>query len=341
MKIGYGEEVAKYDRSSTREGREDPPQGFGVRLPCGAFELMAASAKAPEARRTPGRCRAGHATSKSRLLAGGITCGFVIFFLFGCAVGPNYKRPPLETPPAFRGGNIEDTNTLADLAWSQVFHDEALQDLIRTGLTNNYDVRIAATRIEQARQQVAEARAGFFPQFNYSVLAAKGKNVSAGGEPSPGGSTGGEVAVYGSAAWEIDIWGRIRRLTESARAQFLATEDARRGVVVSLIADIAQNYLQLLALDEQLEIARQTTNSFAVSLKIFTDRLQGGLGSRLETASARALMESAAATIPSLERQIVFEENQIPHALRSRGPHQSAGPAMASGDASGGFQSCG
>jgi multidrug efflux system outer membrane protein len=239
------------------------------------------------------------------------TLGIGLSTLVGCAVGSNYKRPPVDAPQTFRGETEISTNSFANLPWWQVFDDPTLQNLIRTALTNNYDLRIAVTRVEQARAMAAQARAGFFPQINYAATAARGKNVAGGNTPSPTGTIGSVFAADVNASWEIDLWGRIRRLNESAHAQLLASQEARRGVTISLIAQVAQNYFQLLALDQQLEIARQSTNSFGQSLKIFNQRLQGGVASKLETSSAEALMDSAAATIPALEQQVALQENQL------------------------------
>ena len=236
--------------------------------------------------------------------------GVWTFFLTGCAVGPNYKRPPITAPEIFRGETETSTNSFANLPWWQVFHDGTLQNLIRTALTNNFDLRIAVTRVEQARAVAAQARSQFFPQLNYAGFAGRGKNVSD-NLPSPTGTGGAIFGADASASWEIDLWGQIRRLNESARAQFLASQEARRDVTISLIAQVGQDYFQLLALDNQLEIARQSTNSFGESLKIFNQRLQGGVASKLETSSAEALMDASAATIPQLERQIALQENQL------------------------------
>jgi multidrug efflux system outer membrane protein len=237
--------------------------------------------------------------------------GVWALLLAGCAVGPNYKRPPINAPETFRGETEISTNSFASLPWWQVFHDDALQRLIRTALTNNYDLRIAVTRVEQARAMAAEARAGFFPQLDYAATASRGQNVGGGNIPSPTGTIGNVFAADVSASWEIDLWGRIRRLNEAARAQFLASEEARRDVMISLIAQVAQDYFQLLALDNQLVIARQSTNSFGDSLKIFNQRLRGGVASILETSSAEALMDASAATIPELEQQIALQEDQL------------------------------
>ena len=229
----------------------------------------------------------------------------------GCAVGPNYKRPPINAPATFRGETDGSTNSFASLPWWQIFHDDTLQSLIRTALTNNYDLRIAVTRVEQARALAAQARAGFFPQVNYAATAGRGQNVGERKHPVATGTGGDVFAADVNASWEIDLWGRIRRLNESARAQFLASEEARRDVTISLIAEVAQNYFQLLALDRQLVIARESTNSFGESLKIFNQRLRGGVASNLETSSAEALMDSSAATIPELEQQVALQENQL------------------------------
>jgi multidrug efflux system outer membrane protein len=239
-----------------------------------------------------------------------LSCLWFMLFLAGCAVGPNYKRPPINASGTFRGENEISTNSFADLPWWEVFHDDTLQNLIRTSLTNNYDLRIAVTRVEQARAVAAQARSQFFPQLNYTVNASRAQNA-ANNMPSPTGTLGDVFAAGATASWEIDLWGQIRRLNESARAQFLASEEARRDVMVSLIAQVAQDYFQLLALDSQLEIARQSTNSFGESLKLFNEQLRGGVASKLETSSAEALMDSAAATIPELEQQIALQENQL------------------------------
>ena len=243
----------------------------------------------------------------------------LLWLLTSCAVGPNYHRPALDVPPGYRSENAPSTNSLADLPWWQIFQDSQLQSLIHEALTNNYDVRIAIARVEQAHAQYIEARSAFFPQIDYAGLVAGGKNVGANNLPSP---TGVQGSVYGAdvnANWEIDLWGRIRRQTEAARAQYFATEEARRDVLISLIAQVAQDYFQLLALDRQLQIAHESTNSYGDSLKLFTEQLQGGIASKLETKSAEALLEAAAANVPDLEQQIAAQENQI-NVLLGRNP---------------------
>jgi outer membrane protein, multidrug efflux system len=237
-------------------------------------------------------------------------CGLV---LAGCAVGPNYQRPDVKPPDSFHGadgGATNSTNSFADLPWWQVFHDEMLQGVIRTAVTNNYDVRIALKRVEEAGAIATQARAEFFPQLGYVGAIARGKNA-ANGSPVANGTTSDNYIVAGTASWEVDLWGRVRRLNESARAQYLASEEARRDVTISVISQAATVYFQLLALDRELQIARDATNSFGQSMKIFNERMQGGVASKLESSSAEALMATAAAAIPNLEQQIALGENQI------------------------------
>jgi multidrug efflux system outer membrane protein len=241
----------------------------------------------------------------------------------GCAVGPKYQRPKIDAPAAFRGAEgAAQQASFADLPWWDVFKDEQLQALIKTALANNYDLAIAVTRIEQSRQMAAQARAQYFPTLGYGARISTGKNEFSQIDPTSPQSEAikGTFIGVASAAWEADIWGRIRRLNEAAKAQYLATEEARRGVMLSLVSEVAQNYFQLLDLDLQLEIARQNTDSFGQTLHLFTQRLEGGVASKLDTSRAAAAQATAAASIPEIERQIAFTENQI-SVLLGENPH--------------------
>jgi multidrug efflux system outer membrane protein len=240
-------------------------------------------------------------------------CLSMLLVLAGCAVGPNYHRPAVETPAQFNNSADPDsTNSLADLAWWQVFNDPTLTNLIHIALTNNYDVRLAATRVEQARALAIQARSQYFPQAGYDLNVYRGKNASAGSaNASGGGATTDSYLAALNASWEIDLWGRIRRLNEAARAQFLASQEARRGVRLSLIAEVAQAYFQLLELDAELEIARHTTNSFGESVTLFSRRLGGGVASKLQTDRAEGALAAVAAIVPYLEQRIRLQENQL------------------------------
>jgi len=237
-------------------------------------------------------------------------CAILLLTLAGCAVGPKYRRPDVNAPPAFRGAGAA-TNSLGDLPWWQLFNDPMLQGLVHEALTNNYDLRIAVSRLEQARAIWLENRSLFLPQANYNGGAGIAKNV-VGGQPSHTG--GNAVAGFlgdATVSWEIDLFGRIRRLNESARAQYFATDEARHDVTAALISDLAQAYFQLLALDQELRIAEDSTNSFGQSMKIFNERYHGGVASKLEVASAAALQASAATTLLDLQRQILVQEDLI------------------------------
>lgn len=249
-------------------------------------------------------------------------CGLVAVLSAGCAVGPNYHRPDLDVPNSFRAApTLVSSNTLAELTWWDVFKDSDLKTLIGTALTNNYDARIAVARVEQARALLAQNRALFFPQLGYAGQVSRSKNATIAGPVANGGRAADVFAVDANAAWEVDLWGRIRRLNESARAQFLATREAQAAVGLTVMSEVAQAYFRLLALDAQLDIARRSTNSFGESLRIFSQRLEQGVVSKLETAAAQAALSSAAATVPEIERQIVFQENLLSVLLgRNPGP---------------------
>ena len=237
----------------------------------------------------------------------------------GCAVGPNYVRPPVTTPESIRGQvGSPEAASLADQAWWEIFRDESLKSLIDEALRSGYDVRLAAWRVEEARANAGISRSELFPQVQAEGQWSRSRR-SAG---STLGST--PVNLYDvnlGLSWEIDLWGRIRRLNEAALAQYLATEEARRGVVLSLVSEVATDYFQLRALDLQLEIARRTSTAFQETYDLFNRRLQGGAASALETSSAEASLASTAANIPNLERQIVSQENQLAFLLgRNPGP---------------------
>jgi outer membrane protein, multidrug efflux system len=250
--------------------------------------------------------------------------------LAGCAVGPNYKRPQVDSPAVFRDDNAATNTSFADLDWWKVYQDNNLQALIREAFTNNYDLRIAMTRVEQSRAVAMQARSQFVPNAGYSGTVSQGRNDLFGSAfPNNAVATGSAVATL-NAFWEVDLWGRVRRLNESARAQLLASEEARRGVRLSLLSEVATDYLRLLELDQELEITRRTTNSFGESLKYFTQRLEGGTASDLEASRAEAALADAASAMPSILNQISITENELSILLgRVPGPINRAGTLLA------------
>jgi multidrug efflux system outer membrane protein len=235
--------------------------------------------------------------------------GLAAALLAGCAVGPNYHRPAVTVPEQLRGqSGPAEAASLADQAWWQIFQDDALKALIDEALRNGYDVRLAAWRVEEARANAGIAQAEFWPQVQAQGQWARGRQSPAVGAASRPRNL---YDVNAGLSWEIDLWGRIRRTNEAALAQTLASEEARRGVLLSLVADVATDYFQLRRLDLQLEVARRTVEAFQGSYDLFDRRLKAGAASALDTASAEVSLASAAATIPDLERQIEAQENQL------------------------------
>jgi multidrug efflux system outer membrane protein len=232
--------------------------------------------------------------------------------LAGCTVGPAYRRPPVATPQQFYGlAGQPEASSLADLPWWEVFQDPALKSLIDEALANGFDVRIASARVEEARARYGIAGAALYPQAGYEGQFARER--FSGFQPGgPGhGVSADVVSANVNASWEIDLWGRIRRLTEAAKAQYLASEEARRGVALSLVSEVAAAYFDLRQLDEDLEIARRTTAAFHDTFDLFDRQLQGGVASALETSDAEASWATEAAQVPALENQIAAKENQL------------------------------
>jgi outer membrane protein, multidrug efflux system len=228
--------------------------------------------------------------------------------LCACAIGPNYRRPEVAQPDAFRGDEAPAAETIADLPWWELFRDETLKGLIEEALKQNYDLRIAAARVEQSRYAVGVVRADALPQVGYQGSAERGKFSL------PDGSVSRTENLFFGAlqtSWEVDLWGRIRRSTEASLANLYAAEDARRGVVLLLVTDIAQAYLELRELDLELAIALRTRDSFQQTFDLFQRQLVGGVGTRLATSRAEAALASTSAAIPDLERRIVAKENQL------------------------------
>jgi multidrug efflux system outer membrane protein len=253
-----------------------------------------------------------------------LVSALTFFMLAGCVVGPKYTAPKATVPDAYRGqeGSAQAAS-IADLPWWEVFQDQTLQGLVRTAIANNLDLRIAATRVEQARELVSQARSQYRPSAGYEAIASGGKNEAAGTLGLNGGHTQASGLAGIEATWDLDLWGKIRHMNEAALAEYVASEQGRRGVLLSLVSSVAQGYYELLELDLQLEIAHQTADSLRGSLKIFKERLEGGTASRLETARAEAALASTTAQIPELERRIALQENEINLLLgNSPGPIQ-------------------
>jgi outer membrane protein, multidrug efflux system len=231
--------------------------------------------------------------------------------LSGCTVGPNYKRPIVAVPPTYRGAVPDetaqtDTATLGDQKWRDIFQDEQLRALIRTALQQNYDVRIAASRVLEANAQLGITRADQFPTLSAGAGIGDVRTAQAKFLPKFETSIG---QVNLSAAWELDFWGKFRRATEAARANLLASKWARQEVVSTLVANVADAYFQLRALDLQLEISKRTLDSRQESLHLTRILANGGATSLLDVRQAEQLVFTAGAEIPALEQQIEQQEN--------------------------------
>jgi multidrug efflux system outer membrane protein len=235
----------------------------------------------------------------------------VLLLLSGCAVGPNFKRPAVNTPSSFRFAPDQSTNSFGDLPWWEVFKDPQLLDLIQIAVTNNYDLQQAMARVEQARNLAVAARAPLYPQIGYGGSVGRGRNALFNSPAVLNGETESSAVASLNAFWEIDLWGRIRRLSEAARAEYLATDEARRGITATVVSDVATAYFQLLQFDHELAIQRAATNAYASSLRLFEDRLKNGAASKLETDRAAAALANGASIIPRLELNIATTENQL------------------------------
>jgi len=231
--------------------------------------------------------------------------------LSGCTMGPNYRRPTVAVPPTYRGlapdGTAQtETATLGDQKWWDIFQDEQLRTLIHTALQQNYDLRIAASRILEAKARLGITRADQFPTASAGAGIADVRTAQSKFLPAFETSTG---QVNLSAAWELDFWGKFRRATEAARANLLASEWARQEVVSTLVANVAAAYFQLRALDLELEISKRTFDSRQESLRLTQILANGGATSLLDVRQAEQLVFTAGAEIPALEQQIEQQEN--------------------------------
>lgn len=236
-----------------------------------------------------------------------VTVSLVALLVSGCMVGPDYTRPVVDVPPAWRLSE-QDAKDLANSTWWDQFGDPVLADLIATALRENKDLLIASARIDEYAGRYGVARSQLFPQLGVGAAADKQKNVPSGGVAKEIYSTYDTLL---SASWEIDLWGKIRRQSEAANAQLVATEEGRQGVILSLVASVAGGYTTLRDLDRQLQIATDTANTRAASYQLFKDRYEGGVISLLELSQNKSQYEEALASIPPLEKAIAQQENAL------------------------------
>jgi len=242
----------------------------------------------------------------------------ILSLLTGCMVGPKYHRPAVKPPDVFRGSTDPrpptDPASLADLKWFEVFKDERLQDLIRTALVENYDLRDAVARVAAARANLGITRSDQFPNLAAGAEVTTQRLSRNGSSPLPAGidseRTFGSVTLN-LLSFEVDLWGRLRRSTEAARADLLAAEENRKAVVTTLVAEVSSSYFNLIELDTELEIAKRTLDSRQESLRLIKLRAQGGVATLLDVRQAEQLVYLTTQTIPDIERLIEQTENQI------------------------------
>ncbi|HEY7322980.1 MAG TPA: efflux transporter outer membrane subunit [Candidatus Binatia bacterium] len=246
-------------------------------------------------------------------------------FTSGCMVGPDYQRPQIDTPQAWR---VEDKNVQAitNTSWWEQYNDPVLNELVQSGLQNNYDVKIAAARIEQFLGLYTTTRAALFPQVGAGSTAGRQRaSEIAGPAPIEGTPntfpTFNNFQIFVNATWEIDFWGKLRRATEAARANILASEEAKQSVILTLVTSVANSYINLRDLDKQLETTRQTAKSYEEIYNIFKLRFDYGYVSAMELNQAKEQYEHATANIPFFEKAIAQQENNISVLLgRNPGP---------------------
>jgi len=242
-----------------------------------------------------------------------------------CTLGPNYRRPAVEMPPVYRdtADAIAQTGpaSFADVPWFDLFKDDTLTRMVRTALAQNFDLQIAAERVLQARERARIAHADQLPVAIGSVAAARNRVSEVGARPLPGGF-GPDVSSFQAGfglAWELDVWGRLRRLNEGARAQYLATEEARRGVVTTLVADVTDAYFALQTLDRQLAIAQRTRDIAGAGLRLTALRRDRGVAAGLDVRQAEQLLYTATGQIASVQREIAQTEDAL-HLLLGQAP---------------------
>ena len=232
--------------------------------------------------------------------------------LAGCTLGPDYQRPEIKPPAAFQYAPNDAAQT-ADTLWWQQFQDPVLDQLIDEALKHNTNVQIAAANVEQAAALLTTTRSQLFPTLGYGAGAQRERTrepaVAALVPNYPNPASAYQAALQ--ASWEIDLWGRIRRQSEAAYANVLATDEARRGVILSLVAQVANSYLQLRGLDAQLEVANKTLGTYKESVDLFTLQFQHGQVSMMNVAQAQSQYETAAAQIPLIESQIAQTQSSL------------------------------
>jgi multidrug efflux system outer membrane protein len=229
----------------------------------------------------------------------------------GCTVGPKYKTPIVPVPDVWRMPTSE-TESLANEKWWELLKDPVLQQLIRTALAHNTDIRLAASQVVQAQAQVMVTRSAQFPQISVNPSAERERNSGAdSGNASATAQTFNLFALPGSVSYAVDFWGLYRRATEEARANLLATEQARRNVIIGVVSSVAQDYFQMRTLDLELQQTKETVTAYRDSLNLTQSLYQAGVQSELDVKQSQTALQTALAEIPALQQQIGQEEDAL------------------------------
>jgi multidrug efflux system outer membrane protein len=221
-------------------------------------------------------------------------------FPVGCMVGPKYARPEEQKTDSFKNErNLDTLASVTNLKWFDLFNDDVLKDLVKKGLENNYDLKIAVSRIDQLRAELGYAKADLFPSFQYgATINSNDKNFT----PSNVGA---------SMSWELDFWGKFRHENNAVQSELLATEEARKVVLSEIVTNIATAYFQLRNFDNQLEIAKQTLETREKYYGIINQRFTSGYTSEVDKVQIEQQVAIAEAAIPNIQRQITFYENTL------------------------------
>jgi len=229
----------------------------------------------------------------------------------GCTMGPDYARPQVQVPSQFRAQvTPAEASSYADLPWWSAFQDPALQRLISEAVGANYDVQIAAARIEQARANLGVVRSQAMPQLDYNTGVGGQRTIVQGLDSADDVDVGTASAVL-EAAWELDVWGRIRRATEAASANVFAEEEVQRGVMLTLVTDVAIGYFRLLQLDRELAVADESSRTYRGTYDLFNLRYEAGRDSNLPVQRAQAIYNASLARSADIKRQIEQQENAL------------------------------
>ena len=239
--------------------------------------------------------------------------------LIGCTLGPSYRRPAVPTPATFRSPTPlppDESSSLADLKWWEVFRDEKLQELVRTALAQNYDLRDAVARVEAARANAGIVRSQQYPNFGAGGSLTTTRFSRDGSQPLPSALVPSQNRTFAETtltllSFEADIWGRLRRATEVARANLLSADETRKAVITTLVSDVATAYFNLRELDTELDISQRTLATRQASLDLIKNRQRGGVATLIDLRQGEQLVYSAAETIPALQQQIEQTENAI------------------------------